>query len=186
MSQDNIDNYSWEQVARKTLVDSKFIKVYEDTVKIPNQDIIIDDYTVVVLNSPVLVVATNDQNEVLILNEYRYAHNTVMPSVPAGAIDAGETPVQAAERELLEETGYTAQSFEYVGQLHEYPTKLSHITHVVRATGLKKISEPRYEITEFVESTELIAIDKIREMIKQNEIKTAVIISALYLSLEGL
>lgn len=180
------DKYSWERLDRKTLVDSKFVRVYEDTVRIPNSDIVFDDYTVIDLNSPVLVVAVDDLKRVILLYEYRYAHDMVMPSMPAGAIDEGETPIQAAERELLEETGYKAKHIEYIGELHEYPPKLSHKTHVVLATGIEKVAEPHYEPTEYVEKIELVDADKVLEMIKNNEIKTAVMASSLYMALSKL
>lgn len=175
--------YSWERLDRKILVNSKFVKVYEDTVRIPNTGIIFDDYTVITLNSPVLVVAVDESNCVLMLHEYRYAHNTVMPSLPAGAIDEGETLFQAAERELLEETGYKASKLQYIGELHEYPPKLDHTTRIVLATGIKKVAEPHYEPTEYVESIELVDVNKVLEMIKNNEIKTAVMATGLFMAL---
>lgn len=175
--------YSWEKLNRKNLIDSKFLKVYEDTVRIPNSGIVFDDYTIVTLNSPVLVVAVNDLNQVIIMHEYRYAHDIVMPSLPAGAIDEGETPLEAAERELLEETGYKAEELKYIGELHEYPPKLNHKTHIVLATGIRKVAEPRYEPTEYVERIELLDASTVLEMIKRNEIKTAVIATALFMTL---
>lgn len=176
---------SWKKLNRNVLVDSPFIKVFEDTVELPNGKVL-DDYTVVKLGNPVIVIAVDDNKDVLIQREYRYAHDKVLASVPAGMIDEGETPLQAAERELMEETGFTADSFDYIGELYEYPTKLVHSTHVVRANNIRKVTEPQREDTEFIESIELIPVETVKEMIFGNRIKTSVIVSALFLSLPEL
>lgn len=176
---------SWKQLDRKTLVDTKFLKVYQDTVELPNKQVF-DDYTVVKFNDPVIVVGVDSSNRVLTITEYRYAHDQMLFSLPAGAIDAGETPVEAAKRELLEETGYTAEQFELVGELYEYPTKAEHVTRVVRAANIKKVVEPRHEATEFIEKIELQDIETLKRAIRNNEIKTAVAISSLCLALPEL
>lgn len=176
---------SWKRLNRKTLVDTPFIKVHEDTVELPNGKVL-DDYSVVKLGNPVIVIAVDEQRRVLFQHEYRYAHDRVLTSVPAGMIDAGETPLQAAERELLEETGYTAESFDYIAELYEYPTKLEHSTHIVRANNIRKIAEPKLEDTEFIDSREFSTLEEVKEKLATNEIKTTVIVSALYLSLPEL
>lgn len=176
---------SWKQLNRKTLVDSKFLKVYEDTVELPNKQVF-DDYTVVKFNDPVIVVGIDENGRILTTTEYRYAHDQMLPSLPAGVIDAGETPVEAAKRELLEETGYTADEFELIGELYEYPTKAAHTTRVVRARNIKKVTEPRHEATELIENIQLQDIETIKKAIRNNEIKTGVMISSLCLALPNL
>jgi ADP-ribose pyrophosphatase len=175
----------WKQLDRKTLVDTKFLKVYQDTVELPNKKVF-DDYTVVKFNDPVVVVGIDENDRVLTITEYRYAHDQMLFSLPAGAIDAGESAIEAAERELLEETGYTADTFELMGEFYEYPTKAAHITRVVRAKNITKIAEPRREATEFIESIQLQDIEALRKTIKNNDIKTAVAISALCVALPEL
>lgn len=180
-----MSDISWKRLNRNTLVDTPFLRVYQDTVKLPS-GVAIDDYSVVNLNSPVLVVATDAQGDVLVMSEYRYAHDEMMPSLPAGMIDEGETPVEAAKRELFEESGYATDDFEYIGELYEYPTKLSHITHVVRARDITKQANPTHEETEQIENITVIPLREVKSMIENQQIKTAVLISALYLALPEL
>lgn len=139
----------WKLISRKKVYDSKFLKVYEDAVELPNGNII-DDYTVVEKPSIVMVVATTSDDKVVVLQEYKYAAGKQLLTLPAGHIKASEKPVDAAKRELLEETGFTAKSFEEVGILHDYPTKDLHLVHVVRARNITAAGNEKHEETESI------------------------------------
>lgn len=168
---------SWERLKRTTVVDTPFLKVYSDEIRLPNGSLI-DDYTVIEKRDVVLVVATDADDRVLTQREYRYAVDQILPSLPAGVIDKSETPLAAAKRELLEETGYGGGAFELVDVLYEYPTKDIHTITVVRAKGVTKQQAPQYEETEEIGELQLITIPELVQQLKEGKWKTTAIVAA--------
>ena len=171
----------WKKISRKTLYKSKFIKLYEDDIELPNGNII-KDYTVIQKPDVVLIVATDKNGKLLVIKEYKYAVNSCLWTIPAGQMDENESSIIAAKRELLEETGYLSESFEEIGKLYEYPTKDTHEVHVVRAKNIIQTNELRREPTESVTEIKLISIDKLKNQIRKGEWKIGVVIAAFVLS----
>lgn len=174
------NNTHWQRLERKTVYDSKFLKVYEDKVKL-GDDKVIDDYTVVEKPSIVMVVATDVDNSLIVLREYKYAADDTLLTLPAGHKKNGETPTDAAKRELIEETGYGEGTFEEIGILRDYPTKDLHKVYVVRGTGLSRVANTDHEETEVI-THELISIEELKQQIKNKEWQSCSAIAAITLS----
>ncbi len=148
----------WQRLNRTTLIDSKFLKVYQDTVKLPN-GAIFDDYTVASLPSGVVVVATDSEGRLITQFEYKYAIDTVILNLPSGSVEYDRSPLEVAALELLEETGYESADMELVQTVSEYPSKLDHRVHIVRARNAVKVKEPAHEATESISEVHLITAD---------------------------
>lgn len=175
---------SWERVDRKSLVDTPFLKVYSDTIRLPNGSLI--DYTVVKKRDIAMIVATNTKGEVLIQEEYRYAVDKTLKSLPGGQIDGNETPEEAAERELLEETGYGGGSYEVVDTLYEYPTKDAHTITIVRAKNVTWQKSATHEATENISAPQWVTINELRRQIQTGEWKTTSAVAGLVRALPEL
>jgi len=174
------DGATWKLLDRKLAYDSKFLKVYEDKVELPNGSVI-DDYTVVEKPSIVMVVATNSDNRVVILNEYKYAAGEYLFALPAGHKKKDETTVEAAKRELAEETGYTSEEVEEVGVLREYPTKDLHSVYVIRAKNIKQSATQAHEETESI-THNLVTVAELKTQIRNHEWKASSALAALTFS----
>ena len=172
----------WKQLKRRTILSTPCIDVWEDTIELPNGHII-DDYSVVNLGDGVIVVATDEQNNLITFREYKYAANEALLGFPGGGVEEGESPIAAAARELREEARYETTEIEYIAPLHVYPSKIVHTNHVVRAYNVRRIAEPKHELTESISEVELIHLDDIARLQEQGEFNATYLLAALALTL---
>ncbi len=85
------------------------------------------------------VVALTEENEVLIVRQYRPAVEHATFELPSGLIDPGETPAEAAGRELLEETGYEAGELEVLGSMEPDVGRMGNRIWTCLARGVRKL-----------------------------------------------
>jgi ADP-ribose pyrophosphatase len=175
---------SWKRIDRITLVDTPFLKVYSDSIRLPNGSLI--DYTVIKKRDIVVVVATDIEGRVITFREYKYAADAELLTLPAGQIDSKESPEEAAARELLEETGYGGGEYALIDTLVEYPTKDLHTISVVRAKNVSWQQAVEHEETENIGDITLTSIKELREQIAQGDWKTTSTLAALVRALPEL
>src|SRR5580693_5017262 len=97
----------WRRLSSTPAIESRFLRMRKDVIELPS-GVILDEYYVRESHGFAMVFALTPERNVVLIEEYRYAVDAVLLEFPAGTIDAGETPLAAAQRELREETGCTA------------------------------------------------------------------------------
>lgn len=158
---------TWKRLDRKTIYDTKYLKVYEDKVEFPNGNVS-ESYSVFRLPDVVIVLASDKEKNIITLLEYKYGANEKLRNFPAGHIEEGEEAVAAARRELLEETGYGGGEFSLVGSLKEFPTKSLSTAYIIRATDVEKIADQNLDENEEV-SVVLVSKQELEIEIRQRK-----------------
>ena len=124
-----------ELVSSVAAYDGRFLKIRNDTVRLPNGNTSTREY--VVHPGAVVVIPLLDDGRVLLERQFRYPIGRVMTEFPAGKLDPGEDPLACGKRELLEETGYTAAQWAHAGALHLAIAYSTEIIHIFFARGLR-------------------------------------------------
>ena len=128
----------------------------------------------------VAIVALDDRQRVVLVKQYRHAVRAMTIEIPAGTMEPNEDPLEAAQRELREETGFTAERFDPIGSIHPAPGWSTEYIHLYLATGLT----PGPTATEPDESIELLRVplpDAV-DMIRSGSIDDGKSVSALLLA----
>ena len=110
------------------------LKINCDTVGLPDGSAARREY--VVHPGAVMVIPVLDDGRLLMERQYRYPLRQVFVEFPAGKLDPGEDPLECGKRELLEETGYSASEWEYLGVFHPLISYSSEVIHFFLARGL--------------------------------------------------
>jgi 8-oxo-dGTP pyrophosphatase MutT (NUDIX family) len=136
-----MENSHWEVLRRVTVYDSPWVRLHRDDVRLPDGSVI-DGHHVVEVPAPAVgVVPVGDDGRILLIEHHRFITGTTGWEVPAGRFETGDTAESAAERELLEETGHSAGSFEYVGNYFPINGLVKHVFHVCIARKLIRRGE---------------------------------------------
>ncbi len=114
-----IDELREKTLSSEKVYDGRLLKVFSDKITLPNGNT--STRELIRHIGAACVIPVTDNNEVIMEKQYRYPFDQVMTEIPAGKLDsADEDPLEAAKRELREETGYTADTWTYLGLY--YPT----------------------------------------------------------------
>jgi ADP-ribose pyrophosphatase len=134
MTHDDDSHLVESKLASETVFSGRLLEVRRDTVRLPDGGQATREF--VVHPGAVLVVPVLDDGRLVLERQFRYPVGRVMLEFPAGKIDAGETPLATAQRELTEEAGYAATSWKKLGTLHPEIGYSTEFIDLYEARGL--------------------------------------------------
>lgn len=136
------------KVGSEEILKGKFLQVCRDTVRLPDGTHTTREY--VIHPGAVMIVAQLDDGQLVLERQYRYPMQAVMIEFPAGKLDPGEATLVCAQRELLEETGYTARQWARAGVLHPVVSYSTEFIEIWFARGLS-LGERELDAGEFLD-----------------------------------
>ena len=146
---DRIEELREVHISTKEIFDGRILHVIEDAVGLPNGDV--NSREVIRHIGAVCIVPVTGNGEVIVERQFRYPIDQVITEIPAGKLDfKDEDRLEAAKRELREETGYTADSWTDLGVFYPAPAYSDEKITMFLARGLHK-GERELDEDEFID-----------------------------------
>ncbi|MEG4213686.1 NUDIX hydrolase [Microcoleus sp. S13_B4] len=176
----------WKLLRSRFVLNHKWCQVRQDEIELPSGEII-DDFFVNVRPNIALVFATTEQQELVLVRQYRHGVGEILLELPAGSFNpAEESGESAAARELAEETGYVAEEILELATLYDNPVKDTNSIYLYFAKNVKLASSKiQLDITEDIEVV-LVPIAEVFLKIKNRQICVSGSIAAIFLGVEFL
>ncbi len=142
----------WETLGSRMLYDARIFKLNTVESRSVDSDSKASFVTLDSANWVTIIPALEGgESRFLIVRQYRHGSGLISLEFPAGMIDKGESPADAAARELLEETGYRAELLEEIGSVNPNPAFMTNTTYTFRARGLQKVAELKLDEHEMID-----------------------------------
>jgi ADP-ribose pyrophosphatase len=168
----------WARESSEQIADCRVFKVRRDSSLDPRDGRAHDFY---VIEAPdwINVIPLTGDGRVVLIEQYRHGTGEISLEIPGGMVDAGESPREAAARELLEETGYEAGEVALLGKLRPNPAIQDNWIHTYVARGVRYRCEPENAGTEqtFVR---LFPLERIPSLIAEGKITHALVVAGFH------
>ena len=175
----------WITLSSRMVFDHRWYRLRQDKVALPNGQIV-DDYFVSLRPDIATVLPVTADGQIVFVRQYRHGIGKILLELPAGTFDLGEEPLAVAQRELAEETGYTADHWEAIATFYNDPVKQNNRIHLFKAQPVWPTGRPQQlDSTEDIEVV-LHPIAAVPTLIASGEICVAGTITALLLGLPSL
>lgn len=176
--QRNNEEMKWKTLSSKQLIDRPWMRVRCDKVQLPDGRVH-EEYYVLSYPSWVNVIAETEEGDIILERQYRHGLDIVSTEICAGVMEEGETPLEAAQRELEEETGYTGGEWKEIMTVAPNPGVMDNLCHCFYAKGVKKNSEQHLDDTEDIDVF-LCPKQEVKQMLIRGEFIQALMVAPLW------
>lgn len=168
----------WKTLKSDYIIKRPWLTARRDEVQLPN-GVIHDEYYVLEYPDWINVIAEDTEGNLIIEQQWRHALGIVSSEICAGVIETDEKPLDAAQRELQEETGYGSGTWTKLMTISANPSTMTNLCHCYLAKGVKPVSSQHLDRTEDIEF-KLLPKERVFEMLKNGEFMQALMIAPLW------
>lgn len=165
----------WRTLSSRPVYANPWMRLREDQAEMPDGRTTV--YGVIETAPAVGVLPFLDLQTVVLVGQYRYVARRFLWEMPTGGMKAGESEIQAAQRELAEEAGYQAECLQKLCTFHSSKSIMDETAHLYVAEGLRPVPHVADE-TEFIE-VQPFALDEVVRMVERSEIVDAMTVIAV-------
>jgi ADP-ribose pyrophosphatase len=182
-SQGDSDSTVPRRLSRTVVYESSWVNLYLDRVEYPTGAIVEKHHLLDFDRHSVAVLVENEEGEILFVRAYRYTSGSAEWELPAGRMEYGEEIIEAARREVLEESGYQTEGHEHYYSFSPMNGIANQVFHLVRCRATALVGEfDRNEVQEYG----WYSRDQIMEMIRSRSMKDGYSLVGLLLHFQGL
>ncbi|ERJ58002.1 NUDIX hydrolase [Sphingobacterium paucimobilis] len=174
----------WKLLDSSYIIQRPWATLRVDKLELPNGNIK-DEYYVLEYPTWVNMIGVTEEGNILFVRQYRRGADEIMVELPAGVVEDGESPQDAAIREMLEETGYAFETVEYLCELYANPATSGNITYSYLLRGGKKVQEQNLDDSEDIEVV-VMSLEEAKSFLFENRIGQALHSAALFYALKKL
>ena len=168
----------WETLGSEYIIRRPWLTARRDTVRLPDGTVN-DEYYVLEYPDWINVIAITGDGDFVLVRQYRHGLGLVGFEIVAGVTESGEAPLDAAKRELLEETGYSGGEWAEMMVLSPNSSTVTNVTYCYVATGVERTGCQHLDATEDIEVC-LFSKAEVRTMLERGDIKQALMAAPLW------
>lgn len=168
----------WKTLEQKYHVRSRWGNIREDVIELPNGERM-THFFVNEWPDWAGALAITEDHRVVVVEQFRYGVGKVGFELPAGMVDEGEMPLEAAKRELLEEAGFASEDWQPILSAHPEPSKQINTAHFFLAKNARLVRPQQLEATEQIR-IHLFDLAEFRAVLDSGQFFHAVHLAAVY------
>ncbi len=189
------DPLAWEEIRTEHVIQNQWIDFRESAYRLPDGSTFSPYYSYS-RRDYVVVVASDEEGKYICVRQFRQGIRRVTTEFPAGGIErrdgkeygndgdlSAEDALEAAKRELLEETGYVSEEWKHLLTVPSHATIADNYAHLFMAANCRRVSEQSLDETEFL-TVEKYSADELEKMVENGDFPQAVHILAWLLEVK--